>query len=126
MAKRSCLPSFLSSFVCLRLDSDMVGVIHCRLQGLPHSTLTEARLTRRGTLSLAAARLLPSDRVTRRGPTRSHSPQPAVTRSGLLLLTEARVTPSRRAMARDHPRPRPESLAHLPLPAVTCHGLAPA
>ena len=86
IAKRSCLPSFLSTFVCLRLD--MVGVIHCRSQELPHSTLTEARQTCRGPLSSPrhdCCRQAAAARVTRRGP--SHSPRPAVTRSGLLLLT---------------------------------------
>ena len=101
------MPQLRRGHVC-PLSGDMVGVIHCRSQGLPHSTLTEARLTRRGPLSLAATRLLPADR---RGP--SHSPRPAVTRRGLLLPTEARVT--RRATARDPPRP--ESLRPCPGPS---------
>ena len=102
MAKRSCLPSFLSSFVCLRLD--MVGVIHCRLQGLPHSTLTEARLTRRGPLSLAAARLLlavfagPRPAITH-GPSHSGSPGP----ESLAAASDCSLF-----------QPRPESLAGLP------------
>ena len=83
----------MSSFVCPGLRLDMVGVIHCRSQGLQHSTLTEARLTRRGTshrCPIVCRRQAAAARVTRRGP--SHSPRPAVTRRGLLLLTEARVT----------------------------------
>ena len=64
--------------MCLRLD--MVGVIHCRLQGLPHSTLTEARAARYRSPGPRhdCCRQTAAARVTRRGPTRSHSTLPAV------------------------------------------------